>query len=190
MEINPACFRMMYHTTLNDGMAGMKTNALPHFDDSINSTGCCPKFNPEGWDGQELHFKNKKFVRATTYSVMHLPLNMAKVFSRIQKKIETARGYDADNFIVLSRDLSPWKSEHYFSVSADLEGEHMTGLTGNFVTRVFEGPYRDVGKWHSEMQDLVRSRGGVPGTIYFFYTTCPNCAKVYGKNYVVGVAQV
>jgi hypothetical protein len=27
-------------------------------------------------------------------------------------------------------------------------------------------------------------------TMYFFYTTCPRCAKHYGKNYVVGVAQV
>ena len=27
-------------------------------------------------------------------------------------------------------------------------------------------------------------------TTYFFYTTCPRCAKHYGKNYVVGVAKV
>jgi len=26
--------------------------------------------------------------------------------------------------------------------------------------------------------------------MYFFYTTCPTCAKHYGKNYVVGVAKV
>ena len=25
---------------------------------------------------------------------------------------------------------------------------------------------------------------------YFYYTTCPKCAKVYGKNYVVAVAEV
>lgn len=24
---------------------------------------------------------------------------------------------------------------------------------------------------------------------YFFYTTCPKCAKIYGKNYVVGVVR-
>jgi hypothetical protein len=27
-------------------------------------------------------------------------------------------------------------------------------------------------------------------TLYFFYTTCPKCAKHYGKNYVVAVAKV
>ncbi len=75
----------------------MKTNALPHYDDSINTTGCCPKFNPDGWDGQELHFKDKRFVRATTRSVMHIPLNMSSVFGRVQGEIEAAKAYDADD---------------------------------------------------------------------------------------------
>ena len=26
--------------------------------------------------------------------------------------------------------------------------------------------------------------------LYFFYTTCPKCAKKYGKNYVVILMQV
>lgn len=26
--------------------------------------------------------------------------------------------------------------------------------------------------------------------VYFFYTICPKCAKYYGKNYVIGVAEV
>jgi hypothetical protein len=56
----------------------MKTNSLPHYDDSINTTGCCPKFNPDGWDGQERHFKDKKSVRAATLSAMLIPLNMGR----------------------------------------------------------------------------------------------------------------
>ena len=40
------------------------------------------------------------------------------------------------------------------------------------------------------MQDLVRARGSEPKAVYFFYTTCPDCAKAYGQNYVVGVAQI
>ena len=26
--------------------------------------------------------------------------------------------------------------------------------------------------------------------MYFFYTTCPKCAKFYGKNYIVILAEV
>ena len=42
----------------------MQTNALPAYDAGDNPTGCCPRFNPEGWDGRDLHFEDKLFVRA------------------------------------------------------------------------------------------------------------------------------
>ena len=168
----------------------MQTNALPHYDDSVNTTGCCPKFNPKGWDGQELHFENKEFIRATTMSLMHIPLNMGQTFSRVQSHIEDADSYDPDNCIVLSRDLSAWKAEHLFSVSKPVPEEEAVTLTGDFITKVFEGPYRKAKDWCEEMDDLVRSRGDEPSEVYFFYTTCPKCAKAYGKNYVVGVARI
>jgi hypothetical protein len=169
----------------------MKVNALPHFDDSINTTGCCPKFNPEGWDGQDLDFKDKKFVHAITRSAMHVPLNMGKVFARVQGHIEKAKAYNNDNMIVLSHELSPWKAEHFFSVDRDIEGEEMTTLNGHFTTRVFEGPYSHAKQWEADMKELAHAEGmAKPSNIYFFYTTCPKCAKAYGKNYVVGVAEV
>lgn len=167
----------------------MQINALPRYDMSINTTGCCPKFNPEGWDGQELHFRDKPMVRAVTMSALHVPLNMGRVFSRVQGHIEEAGAFDPDDCIVLTRDTSPWASEHYFSVGKPVANEEMTTLSGDFFTKVFEGPYPEARTWYREMQDLVRKRGETPGDIYFFYTTCPRCAKAYGKNYVVGVAE-
>jgi len=41
-----------------------------------------------------------------------------------------------------------------------------------------------------EMQDFVKSRGKELKKVYFFYTTCPRCAKFYGKNYTVILAEV
>lgn len=168
----------------------MRTNALPHFDDSVNETGCCPRFDPEGWDGQDLHFADKRFLRAETRSAMHIPLNMGSVFGRVNARVEENGGWDNDDMIVLSRDLSPFRAEHLFSVPRDIPGEKMTTLSGDFVTKVFEGPYREAKDWYGEMEKLVRDNGSLPGRIYFFYTTCPKCAKHYGKNYVVGVAEV
>lgn len=140
----------------------MQTNALPHFDNSDNTTGCCPRFNPEGWDGQDLHFKDKPFIRATTKSAMHIPLTMGAVFARVQNQLQDAGGYDPDDFIVPSRDLSPWQAEHLFSVSRPVPGEEATTLTGDFVTRVFEGPCRDAKHWYHEMAALARERGRRP----------------------------
>jgi hypothetical protein len=168
----------------------MKTNELPHFDNSINTTGCCPKFNTEGWDAQDLHFRRKKFAHATTRSAMHIPLNMGNVFARVQGKIEKANAQSVDNTIVLSHETSPWKADHYFAVDSDIEGEEMTTLSGDYITKVFEGPYSNMKGWHEEMLALAKSKQAEDKAVYFFYTTCPKCAKAYGKNYVVGVAEV
>lgn len=168
----------------------MKTNAVPHFDDSINTTGCCPKFNPDGWDGRQLHFDNKEFIRAATKSLMHIPVNMGSVFSRVLGHIEAAGAYDPDNLVVLSRDLSAWQAEHLFSFSKPVPEEETVTLTGDFITKVFEGPYRKTKDWYAEMKDLAHAKGGASDEVYFFYTTCPKCAKAYGENYIVGVARI
>ena len=168
----------------------MKTNELPHYDDRDNPTGCCPRFNPEGWDGQNLHFENKDFIRTTTKSALHIPLNMGRVFDRIQTKILAADAYDPDDYIVLSRDLSPWQAEHLFSLSKPIADEEHVTLTGDYITKVFEGPYRKAKDWFAEMQAIAGNGDTTNEDVYFFYTTCPKCAKVYQKNYVVGVARM
>ncbi|BAV51091.1 hypothetical protein MesoLj113a_63910 [Mesorhizobium sp. 113-1-2] len=165
----------------------MQTNETPRYDGSVNTTGCCPRFNPVGWDGQELHFKDKRFVKATTRSVMHVPVNMGKVFARVNKHIDDAGACDNGQFIVLSRDISPWRSEHLFAVSKPVPGEEMTTLSGDYVTKVCEGPYSQAKTWNEEMREVARARNTKARNVYFFYTTCPKCAKAYGKNYAIGV---
>lgn len=167
----------------------METNALPRYDMSDNPTNCCPRFNTEGWDDQDLHFKDKLFVKATTRSIFHIPINMSSVFRRVLGAIEKAEAMTEDNAIILSYDLSPWTGEHYFAVNKDIPGEEMVRLSGDYLTRVFEGPYKNAPQWAKDMQAFVRDKGKRIKRTYFFYTTCPKCAKFYGKNYVVAVAQ-
>ena len=71
-------------------VSAMQINALPTYDTSDNPTGCCPCFNPQGWDDQELHFVDKPFVRAMTWSLLHIPVNMGAVFKRTFAEIEKA----------------------------------------------------------------------------------------------------
>ncbi|MCI2399952.1 hydrolase [Aliiroseovarius subalbicans] len=168
----------------------MRTNALPRYDMSDNPTGCCPRFHTESWEDALLHFEGKSFARAETRSVMHIPVNMGSVFSRVLGKIDAHGGYGEDNFIVLSREETPWRAEHLFATEEPLEGEEMVTLSGDFFTKVFEGPYRDAKHWHYAMQAEAAKRGTANAKVWFFYTTCPKCAKVYGKNYVVGVAEL
>jgi len=168
----------------------METNVLPKYDMSDNPTDCCPRFKPEVWDEQELHFNEKLFVKAITLSFFHIPLNMGSVFPKIFDAIKSANAYSEDDFVVLSYDSSPWKSEHFFSVTKDVPGEKMVPMTGDFITKVFEGPYKNAPIWEKKMESFVLSQGKEAKKTYFFYTTCPKCAKHYGKNYLVAVTEV
>jgi hypothetical protein len=40
------------------------------------------------------------------------------------------------------------------------------------------------------METHVREHGRTLQKLYFFYATCPKCAKQFGKNQVVGFARV
>jgi hypothetical protein len=66
----------------------------------------------------------------------------------------------------------------------------MAHISGTFLTRAFDGPYKDVRRWVAQMKDTVASKQKEMQKLYFFYTTCPKCAKVYSKNYVVLLAQI
>jgi len=168
----------------------MDINALPKYDMSDNPTNCCPRFKSEGWDEQELHFKDKLFIKAKTRSIFHIPLNMGSVFPKTFTAIEEANAASKDKFIVLSHDPSAWIGEHYFSVTKDVPGQEIVHITGDFLTKVFEGPYKDAPKLEKEMDTFVKSRGKQVKKTYFFYTTCPRCAKYYGKNYMVVVSEL
>lgn len=168
----------------------MEINALPKYDMNDNPTGCCPRFRPEGWDEQELSFKKKRFLKAKTRSLFHIPINIGSVYPKTLTAIKEANAHSDDNFAVLSYDPSPWTGEHYFSVTKDVPGHEMVEMTGDFLTKVFEGPYKNTPQWEKEMASYVQGKGRQVKKTYFFYTTCPKCAKTYGKNYVVAVAEV
>lgn len=167
----------------------MDINETPAYDSSDNPTGCCPRFHPGPWDAQELRFERKPFVRSSTVSMFHVPLNMGSVFSKTMAAIQEAHA-ETDRFLVLSHDDSAWHADHLFAVERDVPGADMVHLTGTYLTKVFEGPFSKTGEWCREMESFAKQKGKQIATQYFFYTTCPRCAKVYGKNYVVGVAQV
>jgi hypothetical protein len=91
---------------------------------------------------------------------------------------------------MLCDEKSPWGSDIYIDVSKDVPGAQMATLSGSYLTKVFEGPYNNAAKWAQEMKEYVKSKGQSLNKLYFSYTTCPKCAKAYGKNYVVLFAQI
>lgn len=162
---------------------------LPTYKKDNSETGCCSRFDPEPWDEKEFELQNKLFAKATTINFMHIPLNMGKKIVRMMEKIKTSKA-EVDDYLFLAYDPSPWKSELYFSVSKELPETEMVRLSGHYLTKVFEGPFKDAGKWVKEMEQYIESKNQHVKKMYLSYTSCPSCAKHYGKNYVVAFAQI
>ena len=152
-------------------------------------TGCCPRFEPGPWDKKEVTFKDKLFIKDHVTSFFHIPLNMNKVMVRNMKSIAKA-GALAEVPMVLSDENSLWGADVYIAISKDVPGAQMIKMSGTFLSNVFEGPYKNIRQWISQMTNYVRQQGKELKKLYFFYTTCPKCAKYYGKNYVVLLAQI
>jgi len=154
---------------------------------------CCPKFDPALWDEKEFIWKDKFFVKDTMAQFMHIPLPGAfgKTVTRMWKKITEAEAKtELRDFIMLSAESSPWRGELYINTTKEVPGAENVKLSGTYLTRVFDGPYNAVPGWIKEMDRYVTQKGKSVEKYYFYYTTCPKCAKKYGHNYVVAFAKV
>jgi hypothetical protein len=122
---------------------------------------------------------------------MPLPSMMGKVIGRMWKKAQEAGATsEMKDFLLLAYDPSPWKSELYMNVTKEVAGAENVKLNGTFVSKVFDGPYNHVPKYLKEFYRYLALIEKKAKKIYFYYTTCPKCAKKYGHNYIVAFAEV
>jgi len=156
---------------------------------TTKSTGCCEPFNPKPWQDKEITWQDKLFVKDHVISFLHIPLNMGQKIIKNMELIEKAKAKSPYQ-LMLTDEKSLWGADIYIDVAKEVPGAQMAKLSGAFLTKVFEGPYQNVGKWAQEMKEYVKSKDKELKKLYFSYTTCPNCAKAYGKNYVVLFAQI
>lgn len=158
-------------------------------DQQVKSTGCCEPFDPAPWQEKEIVWKDKLFVKDHVDSFLHIPLNMGSKVMKNMKLIEDA-GAKAQHQLMLTDEKSIWGADIYIDVTREVPGAEMARISGIFLSKVFEGPYQSAGKWAQDMEGFVKSRGKEIRKLYFSYTTCPKCAKAYGKNYVVLFAKI
>jgi hypothetical protein len=99
-------------------------------------------------------------------------------------------GADIPEYLMLIDENSKWGADIYIEVSKEVPRAKTVSISGTFQTKVFEGPYKNIGVWAKEMKQYVNAQTKIVKNLYYFYTTCPTCAKVYGKNYVVLFAEI
>lgn len=154
---------------------------------------CCPRFDPTPWDNKTHEWRDKLFIKDSIPQFMHMPWPpmVGKVIVRMWDSAKKANAApEASDVVFLAYDPSPWKSEFFLSVTKEVPSVENITLSGTFISKVFEGPYRNVPKWMAQMDTFLAEQNKKAIKYYFYYTTCPKCAKKYGKNYVVVFAQI
>lgn len=154
-----------------------------------SETVCCPKFDPTPWDGKTFEWQNKMFIKDKVFTLFYMPVNFGSVITKMNKKIEKA-GAKVPDWLCLSDHTSKWNMDLLLAVDKAVPDAENVQLSGKFYSKVYEGDFKDTGKWSKDFENGLKASGMEMKKMYTWYTTCPGCAKKYGKNYVVLVAQL
>jgi len=157
--------------------------------EEVKETGCCPRFNPEPWDEKVFEWQDKKFIKDKVRTMMYMPMNFGSVMTRMMQKVSDA-GAKTPDYLCLSDHSSKWNMDIYLAVDKDIPDANMFSLSGKFLSKVYEGDFKKTGEWSKDFESYARAKKLQIKKWYMWYTTCPKCAKVYGKNYVVIIAEV
>ena len=158
-------------------------------DDQTQNAQCCPPFDPAPWDGKIVDWDNKKFIKDHVFTLFFMPVNFGAVMKRLNEKVEKAGTVMPDN-MCLSEHTSRWNMDVYLAVDREIPDAENVTLSGKFLTKAYEGPFQDTGKWCKDFEQFAKDKSVSVQKWYMWYTTCPKCAKKYGKNYVVIVGKV
>lgn len=150
---------------------------------------CCPKFDPTPWNGKFFEWEKKRFIKDKVCTFFYMPLNFGSVIRRMMGKTEKI-GAQVPDWLCLSDHTSKWNMDIYLAVDKEVPEAENIELSGKFLSKVYEGDFKDTGKWCKDFEKYTVEKNYVVEKQYMWYTTCPKCAKKYGKNYVVIVGKI
>jgi len=156
---------------------------------NLHERECCPEFNPLPWNDRIIEWDNKKFIADKVFTFFYMPFNMGGAMKRIDKKVKSA-GAEFQDYLCLSDHTSKWNMNLYVAVDRDIPGAETKTLSGKYYSKVYDGDFKDTGKWCADFEKNVKIKGLSVKKWYMWYTTCPKCAKKYGHNYVVIISEV
>jgi hypothetical protein len=153
---------------------------------------CCPKFTDKdfkAWNEKIITWKNKRFIKGRVFCFLFMPVNFGQVMKRMDNNVRKS-GTKIINNLCLSEHSSRWNMDVYLAVNKEVADEKNVVLSGKFLSKVYEGDYRDTGKWCEDFTAYAKKKGAIIKNWFMWYTACPKCAKLYGKNYTVIIARI
>jgi len=175
---------------------------------------CCPRFDKAFWDEKTFAWEDKLFIKEKLPQYYLIPIRLLQLlfsvlyfdlsdylpeplqgFSRIRQRmwkqaVDAEAAPEEEDFLLLSYTPSRWRCEYYLAVTSEIPGVENVKITGTFLSKVFDEPKANVVLWTKEMKEYAQYKGKNVQAIYYYYPTCPKCAKERGHNYVVAFAKV
>jgi hypothetical protein len=154
---------------------------------------CCPPFDPKPWENKIHHWKNKVFIRETIPMVFHLPFpgSVRNVIAKLCKQArEAGSAPGIGDFLLLTHDPSPWKLELLMMVNHEIPGADNVKISGTFFSKVFDGQLSKVPQYIRDTDIYLIGQGKLAKKYYFYFTTCPKCARKYEHNYIVAIVEL
>ena len=152
-----------HHKEQSNHAHGKRGHATCKFLEKImtqasNSVECCPPFDPEAWDGKTLEWEQKKFIKDKVFTIFYMPVNFGSVMKKLDAKVRQA-GAAIPDWLCLSDHTSKWNMDLYLAVDKEIPNAENVALSGKFLCKVYEGPYKDTGKWCKDFETFAKSKG-------------------------------
>ena len=156
--------------------------------------GCCPVFDITRWEEKNFHWEKKRFIRTSIPTFFHIPLP-SMIAKGVKKMMEQVEGWDAldedlRDTLLLFHDPHAFKTELLLSVTREVPGADNIELSGTFMAKVYDGPFKAVPRFMKEMKSYVKSQEKEVKDYYVHYAYCPKCALKSGHNYMVFFAKI
>ena len=155
---------------------------------------CCPTFSPKKWDNKSFSWEDKPFIQESVPAFLHIPSKkmLGKKITKMMQLSEEAHqlAEDKTDILLLFMDPHAFRSNIYLSVMDTVPNANNTTLSGTFMTKVFDGPFKAVPKFIQEMESHLKEQQKQVKNYYVHYAYCPKCAKEKGHNYMVVFAEV
>jgi hydrolase family protein len=158
----------------------------------IKDDFCCSEFTSKDvkkWDKKIINWKNKKFIKGKVFSLFFIPINFGQVMKRMYKNVKISKAKIINN-LCLSAHSSKWNMDVYLAVDKKVKNEENVIISGKFLSKVYEGDYKDTEKWCDDFTKYAKKKKVIINNWFMWYTTCPKCAKKYKKKYTVIIAKI
>ena len=162
--------------------------------DQVREKECCPAFKPEKWSEKSFKWNEKRFIKTWIPLFFHMPIPaiVAKKIVKLSSKAEHANALEEqrEDILLLFTHTNPFRSEIYLSVRSSVESANNVKLSGNFISKVFEGPYKAIPKFMRQMEHYLSLQEEKAKRFFVHYAYCPKCVERFGHNYMVIFAEI